>query len=580
MITRVSANKSSFKTVEFTKGFNVVWADRTKESTQKDSRNGLGKSTLIEIMHFCLGANALRGKGLMVNALEGWEFSLGMLIGGQHITVSRSVDNPRGVSVEGDVSSWPLSPKVKNGRNTYGIKDWNLLLGYLYFGLPVDGEERKYQPTFRSLISYFIRRHKDAFSTPFEHHRKQVEWDKQVNNAFLLNLSWEDAAEMQELKDRKKGLEAFRKAVKAGVVEGFSGSLGDLEARKIWLKAQAEQEAKNLRSFKVHPQYGQIQAEANRLTEEIHKEVNTNILDNRLLALYEESLSAEQPPLSSSIERLYKDAGVALPGITLRRLEDVKAFHRSIIENRRSFLAAEVERLKRQVAKREETIKSKTDNRGSKMAVLQTHGALEEYTLLNEQYMNMVNDLNSITSMIENMKSFESGLSEVKVAQELLQQKARRDYDERQQIRERAITLFNSYSEVLYKAPGRLVLDVGPKGFKFDIEIERSGSAGISNMKVFCYDMMLARLWADCTPSPQLLIHDSTIFDGVDERQRALALEIAANEAEKYGFQYICTLNSDYVPWNEFSKGFDLNKYSKLRLTDESVDGCLLGVRF
>lgn len=580
MITRVSANKSSFKTVEFTKGFNVVWADRTKESTPKDSRNGLGKSTLIEIMHFCLGANAPREKGLMVNALEGWEFSLGMLIGGQHITVSRSVDNPRVVSVEGDVSSWPLSPKVKNGRNTYGIKDWNLLLGYLYFGLPVDGEERKYHPTFRSLISYFIRRHKDAFSKPFENHSKQVEWDKQVNNAFLLGLSWEDAAEMQELKDRKKDVEDFRKAVKAGVVQGFFGSLGDLEARKVRLKAHAEQETENLQSFKVHPQYEQIQVKANRLTGEIHEEINANLLDNRLITLYEKDLTEEQPPLSDNIERLYKEAGAVLPSVTLRRLEEVKTFHKNIIENRRAFLAIEIGRLKRQVAKRKESVKNRTDERSSLMTVLQTHGALEEYTLLQKQYMNTVNELNSITSMIENTKSFESRLSEIKIAQEVLQQKARRDYDERQRIRERAITLFNSYSEILYSAPGKLVLDVGPTGFKFAIEIERSGSAGISNMTVFCYDLMLSRLWADRIPSPRLLIHDSTIFDGVDERQIALALENAAGEAEKNGFQYICTLNSDHVPWKEFSKEFDLKKYIKLRLTDESVDGCLLGVRF
>ena len=65
MIKRVFANRSSFKAVEFQPGFNVVWADRTKESTKKDLRNGLGKSTLIEIIHFCLGAKASRGEGIL-----------------------------------------------------------------------------------------------------------------------------------------------------------------------------------------------------------------------------------------------------------------------------------------------------------------------------------------------------------------------------------------------------------------------------------------------------------------------------------------------------------------------------------
>jgi len=47
----------------------------------------------------------------------------------------------------------------------------------------------------------------------------------------------------------------------------------------------------------------------------------------------------------------------------------------------------------------------------------------------------------------------------------------------------------------------------------------------------FCYDLMLARLWPARPATPGFLIHDSTIFDGVDERQRALALDLAANES-------------------------------------------------
>jgi uncharacterized protein YydD (DUF2326 family) len=274
MIKKVFANKPSFKAVEFQPGFNVVWADRTQESTKKDSRNGLGKSTLIEIIHFCLGAKTFLGKGIMAEPLKGWEFSLVLQVADCEIEITRAVNRPGVVCIDGDVSSWPIRGKAQNGRLTYNVRDWNFILGHLLFGLVLSDDEPKYKPTFRSLISYFIRRGKDAFSTPFEHHRKQIEWDKQVNNAFLLGLAWEDAAEIQTLKDRKKGLEDFKKAVKAGVVQGFMGSLGDLEAQKVRLKALVEQETSQLQSFKVHPQYEQVQSEANLLTGEIHELVN------------------------------------------------------------------------------------------------------------------------------------------------------------------------------------------------------------------------------------------------------------------------------------------------------------------
>lgn len=579
MIKKLSANHPSFKTIEFSAGFNVVWADRTQDSTKRDSRNGLGKSTLIEIIHFCLGAKASKGKGLLVEALSGWEFTLDLEIDGREFSVTRCVSDPNNFFVEGETSDWLVKPKKKKGDYSFGLRDWNAILGNLFYRLPLETEE-KYQPTFRSLISYSIRRGKDAFSTPFEHHRKQFEWDKQVHNAFLLGLAWADASELQLLKDRKKGLESLKKAAKTGVVRGLVGSLGELEARRVRLQKKAEAEAADLASFKVHPQYTEIRMQANQLTGEIHEASNKNAMDQRMLNLYEIALTEENVPVPNAIEKLYADAGISLPGVTLRRIEEVQAFHHEIIENRRGFLAAEVSRLKRDVLAREQIIKDKSSERAAAMAVLQTHGALEEYTLIQKRHLETVNELNSVASSIENLKACETGLSQLKIDQEVLQQKARRDYDERRQIWERAIELFNSFTESLYKVPGRLVIDVAAKGFKFDVEIERSGSSGVGNMKVFCYDMTVASLWANKSPSPRLVVHDSAIFDGVDERQRALALEVAAREAEARQFQYICTLNSDEVPWSEFASEFDLRAFVRATLTDADVSGSLLGLRF
>ena len=110
--------------------------------------------------------------------------------------------------------------------------------------------------------------------------------------------------------------------------------------------------------------------------------------------------------------------------------------------------------------------------------------------------------------------------------------------------------------------------------------IKRDGSNGIGNMKVFCYDLMLAELWAAKPKSSHFLIQDSIIFDGVDERQVKNALELAAHTSKDQNFQYICILNSDNVPWQEFSPYFDFKDYVRLTLTDDTEQGGLLGVRF
>ncbi|MFB2880534.1 ABC-three component system protein [Floridanema aerugineum] len=584
-IRAVRCNHASFKEVHFTPGFNVILADRTEVSGSRDSRNGLGKSTLIEIIHFCLGASLQRGKGLGVVQLKGWSFSLELTLANRVVIVTRNTEEPSKILIIGDTTDWPIQPKVKEGQKILSLKDWTTVLGSLMFGLPISDEDKKYQPSFRSLISYFIRRGRDAFSTPFEHYRKQLEWDKQVNNAFLLGLAWEDARDLQLLKDRQKLLEDFKKLKKdteTGVVIGVLGSLGELEALKVQVESQLRERKETLSNFRVAPQYHELEQQANRLTAEIHEATNKNITDQKLLEFYELSLESENEPSPDAVVSIYERAGVELPGLVVRRLEEVEVFHRQLIENRRNFLAAEIQRLRRDISARESLLREKIEERASLLEILQTHGALEEFTRLQELYLDTVADLNEINKRIEELKKFEEAKSSLKIEKERLLQRARRDKEERSVQVERAMSFFHENSRFLYDAPGSLSINVGDNGFQFRVDIRRDGSEGIGNMKIFCYDLMLAQLWSEHDPSPRLLIHDSTIFDGVDERQVALALELADRVSSNCGFQYICTFNSDMIPRSEFSQDFEKNfdSFVRLRLTDDTDEGGLLGIRF
>ena len=579
MILAVRSNMPSFKEVEFQPGFNVVLADRTKESTRRDSRNGLGKTTLIEIIHFCLGAQTRRNQGLMVTPLKGWSFSLEMRANDRELVVTRSTDNPRWINLDGDVRGLNASSESLNGMLALRVSDWNSLLGELFFGLDSD-LGAKFHPTFRSLFSYLVRRGRDAFGSPFFHYRTQQEWDKQVNNAFLLGLEWEYAGRLQELKDEENLLNGLRRAAREGLLEGMIGTLGTLEAERARIETDVRIRSESLSSFRVHPQYEEIEREANDLTSTIQQLTNENLADARLVDLYRTSLGEDQAPDSEDVLEVYQAVGVTMPELVRRRLDEVEDFHRQILANRRSYLESEIQRIETSRNQRQTQIQAEVEKRAQLLEVLQTHGALQEYTRLQEIHLGLISRRNDIDNRINNLKRFEQGRSEIRVNRELLLQTARREFEESREARETAINIFNSKSQELYNAPGNLVVDITSTGFQFDVEIMRSGSQGINNMKIFCYDQMLAQLWADQGPSPGLLIHDSTIFDGVDERQVALALELAQREAEHWGFQYVCALNSDTLPSGDFSPGFDLNQYVRLRFTDESEEGGLLGIRY
>lgn len=579
MIRRVYSSLQSFKMVEFRAGFNIVLADRTKDSTKKDTRNGLGKSTLIDVIHFGLGGTLSKATSRLAHPqLSGYSFSLDLELNGRSITVTRRTDDSTFVTVSGEIAQLPL-PEAKGKTSLrMGVGDWTRFLGQFWFGIPVD-TARKYAPTFRSVISYFLRANKDAYSEPFRHFRMQASWDIQVNNAFLLGMDWEDASDWQVLKDKKKAITSLQEAVKGGVLGTILGSRGQLEAERIRLIDLVQKTKEDLGQFKILSQYRELEREADELSQDIQVLSNENTVDQQALEMYQASVREVIETSAAKVQETYEQAKVAFSDVVMKRLEEVEAFHAKIIENRRQFLLSETERLSREIDRRKAEIEKKHERQAEILALLNTHGALDQYSKLQQAHFEQVARLRAIEVKLSAVKQLEQEKAELRIAMATLEQRARANYEARLPERRKAVELFDANSQFLYKAPGRLLIDIGENGFSFGVEIDRKGSTGISNMEIFCYDLMLAEIWAAKRPGSITLGHDSNLFADVDDRQVAAAIELAAEKAKSQNFQYICTFNSDKLPTSEFSKGFNIEDYTRLRLTDESADGGLLGIR-
>lgn len=581
MIRAVRANRRGFHSATFVPGVNLVLADRSTVAGDKDTTNALGKSTLIDIIDFCLASNTSPRKGLRVEALQGWAFTLELTVAGNDVAVTRSPDTSGFFAIEGPTVGWPVQPSP-NKEGTLGLdtKKWRAVLAWALFGISELASGSGYKPSARSLLSYFIRNQAAAYNVPFKYFDNQKTWDIQVHNAFLLGLDWEKAATWQQLKDQKNALDALKQAIKTGAVDGELASLGELEAERLRLSTQLDREREALSNFRVLPQYREIEEQANLLTSEIHGLVNANIVDKRRLERYRHSLVHEGAPTEDRLETLYDEAGVALPGAVKKTLADARAFNEKIIANRREFIAGEINALESAVTDREAQIASLTDRRAGYLSTLAGQGALEEFTHLQELHATTRLKVDELSNRITQLRQMTTKADTIKVETVELKRATTLDYEERRAVWSQALSLFSDFSENLYKSPGRLVIDIDDTGYKFDVEIAGSPSEGISKMKIFCYDLMLISFARQRDLGIDFLIHDSTIFDGVDPRQRAHALELASAMAAKYGFQYICALNTDMVPVGDFSAGFDFESLVRLRLTDTDPSGSLLGFRY
>ncbi|SRR6266478_4160333 len=110
---------------------------------------------------------------------------------------------------------------------------------------------------------------------------------------------------------------------------------------------------------------------------------------------------------------------------------------------------------------------------------------------------------------------------------------------------------------------------------------EGDRGAGISQMEIFCLDLALFSITGRERRGPEFLIHDSDLFDGVDERQIARALQLGAAAAREVGGQYIVTMNSDVFDRLPLPK--ELSRHGivlQTRLSDENEASGLFGFRF
>lgn len=573
MIHKIFSSLPTFKNLEFHPGLNVLVAQKEAGATDKQTRNRAGKTSLIEILHFLTGADA--GKDSLFRSAPLAQESFGMTfdLGGEQTTVERSGAEKAKIHVSG--------PSFLRGRSTLSNSEWTGLLGEKMFGLHDLPASEGRCPTFRSLLAYFVRRqHSGAFSTPEKQATMQQAGDFQVALLFLLGLDWKVAADWQKVRDREKMLGELRKAASAGAFGSVIGRAADLRTQLTIAESSLAQLKDQLAGFKVLPQYTELEQEADQLTRRINDLANANIVDAAAIRDLERALSMETPPPLDDVERIYAEAGVALPGVAVRRYDEVRTFHKSVVRNRQDYLSGELETAKQRIAARDGEKVGLDARRAEIMAVLQSHGALEQFAQLQAQAARKEAEIESLRQRFAAAEQLEGTKNELEIERNRLALRLRRDFAEQKNRLSEAILAFEETSKRLYESAGSMTIEETSNGPVFQFPMQGSRSKGIKNMQIFCFDMMLMRLCTKRGVGPGFLVHDSHLFDGVDGRQVVSALKIGAETATELGFQYIVTMNEDDA-FKERIEGFELKDHVlPVVLTDAKEDGGLFGFRF
>jgi len=576
----LAANFNEFRDLEFVGDLNVVLADRAETAGLTDSRNGLGKTTMVALVDFCLGAQP--GNHIRQMAARAWSFSLAITTrSGAQIVVTRAVDDASSIVLDGDLERTSLADRDSTSdaplsHLVIGNSAWTTWLREEVFPTALVGSEIK-PPSFRSLIRRFIRYRLDAFLSPFNSMANPGALQTQSENAFLLNLDWRLASEWSALGTRKKQI-----LLMDDPDESVEEQIGSLQSQLIRAQRQVESVRGDIEGFSVLPEYREVEQQVDRWAAEIKVLANENIVDRRVIGTYESRQREEFSSSSVDVERLFDEAGVALGDAVIRSLDEAAAFHLAVVSNRVAYLEAELRRLQERLAARELRQAQLSKEQAQALQLLRSGGALEDFAVMQQRLGTAQAGASDIQSRIGLLTDLRARKTQLKADELNLKSRTDADLDERLDRRAQIISRFGEILEGMYGEQADLRVVLGKTGLQFSTKLPRSGSSGVDKIAIFAYDIAVTEDLCAQSRGPGFLIHDSTIFDGVDERQVAEALVVAMQSAEDYGYQYIVTLNSDVAPIDELEElgvAAAFEQSVVLTLSDADDTGGLLGVR-
>ncbi|RPJ73670.1 MAG: hypothetical protein EHM20_11865, partial [Alphaproteobacteria bacterium] len=244
-LINLSSNKASFHSVTFNStGLSLILGKQKnpEQSDMQKTYNGVGKSLLIALIHFCLGSS---NSDEFAENLPGWEFSLVFEIDEQRYISTRATSSQNKV--------------ILNGKEL-SLNKFRSEMGYLVFKLSNPTSHLAFRPLFKR----FIRPKKESYIKFNNVENKETPYANLLAYSYLLGLDTELVTEKYNLKMERDRIAKFRKNLKTDTIfkEYFVGNKNpNLEHRD--LEDEITRLEHDIEIFQIAENYYEIEKDAN-----------------------------------------------------------------------------------------------------------------------------------------------------------------------------------------------------------------------------------------------------------------------------------------------------------------------------
>lgn len=566
-LIKLTSDHKSFHPVEFHDGINIIVGKKSNPDVKDDGNtfNGVGKSLIAHLLHFCLCCNKIDS---LEKSLPDWSFTLQFSSNTEHHSITRNTSQQNKIVFDDE------EYKLTDARN-------KLLL------LAMDDEDLTDKLKFNPMLSKFVRRYRTSYIKYSNASDYDDAYKNLLYNSALLGLNTDLVVSKKNIRIEQETVQKTEKALKKDPVfkQYYLGN-SDIQMDADDLEFAISKLQEEIASFKISSNYHEIEEQANNISSR-KKDLENQLalLENNILHI-SEALKIQADDSFGKVVEMYEKASVEIPDMVKKSLREVEDFHKSLLQTRNLRLKEELRKNQGESREKKQEIANIGIEMDNLLGYLNTHGALEEYTALNKQLTDLQLQLNHIKDYQKMLKEYQSRLNNIK-EQMIIEN---RDTEEYLNAAEPFLkNLRQKYSEMTREFYPRkksglsISNDSGENQLRYNIEarIEDDSSDGVNEVKIFCFDMLLMMQGIS---NFEFVLHDSRLFANMDPRQRTTLFRIACRVCTDYGVQYIASINEDAL--DSIKEIMDEVDYKRiiedrtiLTLNDDSSSSKLLGIQ-
>lgn len=546
-----SPDKKIIRNINFKEsGISIILADIKRKEDTKETINSLGKTLLLKMIDYLYGAN--NDKAYFKEEINNYIIEGILKQNDEYYLCSRTIGDPE--------------------KNTINDRTYTLNEYKTFFSI-----------NRRFLDKQIFLEEKNSLISP----RQNPDCNDYLDFLTLLNLKdvGEKASEIYKTQDLISGLKDSRKLL----MNSYNlNKLSELEEEIFLLDKKVEEYEEKLKDVTEKIENIQILD----LKEDVFEEFTVQNTHLKKIKRNMELIKIEKIRLERFIEEsnktdiksedviaIYNQAKIEIPDMVKREIQKVQEFHEKVYLERKAYLLNQIIELGKSYEELEIEFKEVADRVDGLGKLISENKAYKEAILYYEKFTKELNDLKFRQGQLFQLKDTQSKIDNNS-------NKLTKKFEETKTILDNEKNLIDIYTNFIYEFVQSIYteevsafFDISIKGrhltrrpIELELKLRGDTGEGVGNVRKLLIDYLIFYY----NDELEILIQDSSCYNGIDPRQVASMIKELDMLAKKSDKQAIISLNKYQIAYNKDNEEF-LKKNSSIVLSENDN---LLGFSF